>query len=355
MSHVVIPIPLWNTGATLRSLPLTVLRLPVPTIDSDEASVAVQWERQHTHNNLTTTHHYRLYDGHLWAEAMLHDHLTPKLLEDHIKDLGEPSSGWPIGLASRMGQNGVFGPPIYGNYHMPTAVSVEDPDTTAGQEAFKQVATIQDYLLVIDGEIWRRCNGPLLEPQWNTEGNKHLKMQFARGVGGRENIDRAQIIFDGVNYTHSIDLITEHYGRLAVKGNPPVQLLDVPPQDQVMFAAAEKAVWHFMWECRNLGGEQENRAIVETLLQAREVLTARWPGHELNFHAKSHNNVAPHLFMNDTPEPGDLQPILAQICSVSSGRFADPVVNTWRLALRRVETWMTAKLDAEQALAGLVL
>lgn len=343
-STISIPVPVWPQSKTTSGFArLPVLDVDVPAVQESEAPVALQFDSQKQHVPGAT---YRLHEGRLYMPALPDGPLRPQDLEAMVGFIGQQTRGRIVG-PERLGYAGVFQPHFDAIYAHPEVVARgEQLDEDEHSLALASIRPSLDRLLFIGGALWKRSNGPVYGAWQMAHEERHPALSLLAGRTEARLVDKKHFVFSALDVPAMESAMRAVYGDFYF-GGPFRQHLDVPPQDAVLFDAIENAVWHFLWEARLKPPSSGDRALVETVLAARDVLQARWPGTELEFIAKLHVNSGKHLFDRDAPPPGDLLDILERINEIAPDRFWDPVVRSWRLAQVRTEQWLERQHAAE--------
>lgn len=346
-TSISLTIPVWMPPAPgKRGLAAALADVAVPVLEGKDAPVVAR--SFHEVDRVVVPVDHRLHDGRLLIPAGRVHQRAPagraRRIDRTVEDLE-----WVVGLMRRRrlpeglsDERFVLADlhdafqPERDRYQLHPIQGIRSLDEAPPRERGvleEEIRGIEQHVVVIDGAIWRRSEGPfLLEGGSSALGPimVHSEREIPRTARSMP------LRFDGLRADEAERQIQDVYGGVRIEGIRPEALVPLPPNQRMDRVAIEFAVWHFLWMAR-WQGMQATRSVADAVVMARQAIDARWPEVEIDFFPKTVDAMARHVVRREMPPADDLLPVLGAIVSIGEGHFFDEDVRSWRLALLRAQ------------------
>ena len=327
---------------------VTPVDLEVRVLEDSEAPVVATQERgeQYTVKKLD----YRLYDGVLWSRNVIFDY-----------PLDPPEGGWNARTLSQFEtwHRAYHHPLLPDNDRLPHAygktlndVSYEPKATRepAFLARLEQVRRMVDEHFILDGVVWGRCYGPVL--QYHAL-SRTLEFRHVEDVALTFTNDFNDLYFDPFDPGEVMDRIEAATGQRPVLDKAGPQFLSREGyRIDTLPLAAEGLAWGLLWMSRRARTCDVPPGYVGAIAELREAMTARWPDVALDFNLRQFSDAMKPFSGREIPDPAPLLPVLERAVEASvplSRTKADLVA--WEMGLSRLRQSM----EDEHVLAGMVL
>lgn len=326
-----LPVPVWFMEGRYDP-DLVFVDIDVPVVSGKDAPIVAEWGQERV--RMASRHPYRRHADALWMPLLGNRSTSPAHMEEWAK--AAVADGFPNSDVVQLAFDGNIQHINPVNKSFAMDVKHERPSSEAAAKALAGAPNLEHRLAVIDGNVWVRTDGPLLRIKWHSENLRYPRFEIGRGDGGDRIIDRSCLTLSALDMDASVDALTRVYGEVSIEGDRPVVVGALPSLDRTISIAAERTLWHFLWEARALPTDG-NRHVVALLIEARDVLARRWPDLELDFHARLHQDAGAHLVGREVPPPDDLRHLLGRIVSDCRDVFTPSQIMNWSLAVERID------------------
>lgn len=326
-----VPFPVIVPGANPDRAAVVVLDLEVRSFGWREAPVVMRFRPG---NEKFRVYEYRLADGSLWVPIF-------SWREVLVEELHLVPETYGLGTTELYATGALHAPDLHirhsnkerNRYRAPQVIR----DAFLGgswERTARQVAPEADECIcLIEGRVYMRSMGPVLRTSWRA-GPGVPKFDLGHGRLISQVISSSPLTFSALQRGRVTDLVERRFGRAEIKPYVLEVLEEVPASDQLDRLAAERAVWHFLYEIGKKGPAVLSEDVILLSMDVVEILEKRWPGINCSFAFDDWRQPAGHLYGRTAPIADDLLPILDRMILLGD-EVAPDAVRSWEVVRDR--------------------
>lgn len=313
---------------------LVAAELRLRSVSDTDAPLVVEWfgEDMDRKGNQcgSGAYPYRLHEGMLWMPALGYRAPSIEELDRHMAvEAVSPELLYML-------ESGLVQFPWI---RRPEVAERTDRIFGGDDPAIRAVAPeLADRLLLIDGALWMRTNGPVL--RMNRLGIDLTRIYY----GSRNGRDVETMgVYDCTEFSALMEpeQVDPHfavaygwsrcYARRGTRVHRKLTSSTLAMiHDCVLDKAAERALWGYLWQARRFGSEVAPE-MIEVVLMVRDALEERWPRLQHDFTPATYASRAPHLYARELPDADTLLPVLSRVVRVADEHLPRWVASAFRL------------------------